>query len=479
MVVRRKWVALVWKSDSQELAVSAKDVSNVQVTQYSSVYFMVGVAALGGLLFGYDTAVISGALFFLRVSFALTPFTEGITVSAVLFGAMIGSLLGGKLSDLWGRRRILLLTALVFIGGSLLTALTRTLLPFIACRILVGFSIGVIACVVPIYISEMAPARLRGMLVTCNQLALTIGIALSYWIELAVMNANLGWPLFFMISTIPALLLFVGMLFNVETPRWLASKGRWDEVGQVLSQLVDHVQAEQERSQIRASLAFSRRGRMRDLLGSGARMALLVASGLAIFQQLVGINTVIYYAPIIFHYAGFASAASAILASGAVGLVNVLATIIASLVIDRVGRRPLLLGGTACMVVMLSLLGAIFALGPAQAGYLTLAALLAYIAAFALSMGPIFWLVSVEVFPNRLRAAGSSIATFCNWSANLVVSLTFLSLLDLLGKAWTFWLYALLGLLALLFCWRLVPETRQKSLEQIEQYWQNDRRWVG
>lgn len=441
-----------------------------------SLYFVVAVAASGGMLFGYGTAVISGAMLFLQKSFALTPASEEIAVSAVLLGAIVGSLIGGKMSDALGRRMTLIIMALIFTTGALLTSFSPDLAFFIVSRILVGFSIGAVACVVPVYISEMAPARVRGTLVTLNQLAITIGIALSYWIDLAFANAHLGWAPMFAVAAIPGAILLTGMTFNTETPRWLASKGRWKEARLVLERLTD-IQTEQELSAIRVSLASQHNAGVRELLRPGLRMALVVGAGLAIFQQLIGINTVIYYAPTIFGYAGFASASSAILATGVVGAVNVLATVLASLLIDRVGRRPLLLWGTAGMVVTLAALGTIFALGPRQGGYLTLAALLIYIISFALSMGPVVWLMGAEIFPTRLRATGSSISTFANWSANLLVSVTFLSLINLVGKPCTFWLYALLGLGAFVFCWLLVPETRNKSLEQIERYWQDGRQW--
>lgn len=442
----------------------------------AAIYFVVAVAALGGLLFGYDTAVISGALLFLRESFALTPITEGITVSAVLLGATFGALAGGKMSDAIGRRKTLIVTAIIFIAGAFLTALAPNLLVFIVLRSFVGVSIGATACVVPVYISEMAPSRLRGTLVTFNQLAITIGIAISYWVDLAFANAHMGWAPMYAVTAIPGSILLVGMLFNAETPRWLASKGRWSEAQQTL-ELIIGIEAPQELETIRASFMHSPKGAIRELLRPGLRSALIVGVGLAIFQQLVGINTVIYYAPTIFRYAGFASVNSAILATTLIGIVNVLATIVASVLVDKVGRRLLLLAGTGSMVITLAALGTIFAIGPKLAGYFTLAALLIYIVSFALSMGPVFWLMSAEIFPTRLRATGSSIASFANWSANLLVSITFLSLINLVGKAFTFWLYALLGVVAFVFCLTRVPETRKKSLEQIESYWQNGRQW--
>jgi sugar porter (SP) family MFS transporter len=312
---------------------------------------------------------------FLRVNFTLTPFTEEITVSAALLGATIGALTGGKLSDIIGRRKTLIAIAITFIVGALLTSLARSLPLFIALRILVGLSIGATTCVVPVYISEMAPPNVRGTLVTFNQLAITIGIAIAYWVDLAFATAHMGWPPMYAVTAIPGTILFIGMLFNEETPRWLARQGRWDEAYQILEKLRG-VQAKQEVEHIRVTLANQRKGSIRELLQPGLRTALYVGVGLAIFDQLVGINTVIYYAPTIFGYAGFTSASSAILATGVVGIVNVLATIVASTLIDKIGRRPLLQWGSIGMAITLGALGTIFAFGPQQTVYLTLAVLL-------------------------------------------------------------------------------------------------------
>jgi sugar porter (SP) family MFS transporter len=438
-----------------------------------SVYFVAVVAAIGGLLFGYDTGVISGALLFLKGSFALSDTTQEIAVSVVLAGAIIGALGAGRVNDVLGRKITLLLLAVIFTVGAILTAIAPDLLFFIVCRILVGVGIGAAASVVPVYISEMSPPRLRGTLVTFNQLAITVGIAVSYWVDLAFAHGGMGWPPMFATAAIPGVILFVGMLVSPETPRWLASKGRWNDAKQVLEQMKG-LDPEQELVDIRGSLLLEqRRGSMRELFQPGLRTALMIGVGLAIFQQLVGINTVIYYAPIIFQKAGFASANNAILATSVVGVVNVLSTVAATFMLDKLGRRLLLLVGTGIMIVALVALGIVFASGSNQTGMLTLMTLIVYIFAFAISMGPIFWLMSAEIFPTRLRAAGSSICSFSNWAANFLVSLTFLSLIHLLGSPLTFGLYAFMGVLALVFCWKFVPETNGRTLEQIEQYWDN------
>ncbi len=400
-----------------------------------SVYFIAAVASIGGLLFGFDTGVISGALLFLKQSFALNATIQEIAVSAVLAGAIIGAIVAGRLNDALGRKKTLLLLAVIFTAGALFTAISPNLIFFLVCRVIVGLGIGAAASVVPVYISEIAPSRLRGALVTFNQLAVTVGIAVSYWVDLAFAHAGLGWAPMFASAAIPGIALFLGILLCPETPRWLASKGRWDEARAVIEHIKEE-QLEQELADIRRSLSEERQqGGVRELFTPRLRVALIVGVGLAVFQQFVGINTVIYYAPTIFQQAGFASATSAILATSVVG--------------DNSGHI----------------------------GSLTLIALIIYILAFALSFGPVFWLMSAEIFPTRVRAAGASMSSFANWTANLLVSITFLSLIAALGAPVTFWLYAFFGVLAFIFSWILVPETKGRSLEQIERYWENGRQW--
>ncbi|GCE06598.1 sugar porter family MFS transporter [Dictyobacter aurantiacus] len=447
-------------------------------TKKLSVYFITSVAALGGLLFGYDTGVISGAQLFLVKTFSLNPQQQELAVSAVLIGAIIGAIVAGKVNDAFGRKKTLLLLAVIFTLGALLTAVSPNYTLFLIFRAIVGLGIGAAASVVPVYISEMAPFQMRGKLVTFNQLAVTIGIAVSYWVDLAFAHAGMGWPPMFATAAIPGILLFVGMLMSPETPRWYASRGRWAEARQVL-ECIEGADPELEIAEIHTSLSIEQKqGRIRDLFTPRVRMALLVGVGLAVFQQFVGINTVIYYAPTIFQSAGVSSASSAILATSVVGVVNVLATIVALLLLDKAGRRVLLISGCIGMIIGLALLGTIFATGAANAGLLTMLALMIYIISFAISMGPVFWLMSAEIFPTSVRGAGASVCSFSNWAANFIVSITFLSLIGGIGTAHTFWLYAVIGVIALVFCWYLVPETKGKTLEQIEAYWNNGRRWI-
>ena len=441
------------------------------------IYLIAAVAAMGGLLFGYDTGVISGAELYLVRDFHMTPGSEELAVSAVLIGAVIGAAIGGKLGDGLGRRITLLVMAVIFGAGAILTAIAPGYWWFVVFRIIVGIGIGAASLMAPVYVAEIAPARIRGTLVLFFQLAITVGIAVAYWVDLAFAAAGWGWRPMFAAAIIPALVLGVGMLLLSDTPRWLGSRGRWDEAARVARQTATLEEAKEEIRGIRKALASEESASLRDFMRPGLRVALIVAVMLGIFQQFVGINTVIYYAPTIFQLAGYHTANAAILATAVVGVVNVLSTVVAVLLVDRLGRRPLLLIGLTGIVISLAAMGYIFLIGPKNAAVLVLIALLVYILSFAISMGPVFWLLSAELFPNRLRARGASIAVTIQWAANLLVSVTFLTLLNGFGTAPTFWLYAAIGVCTFVFVWFLVPETRGRPLERIETYWTSGRRW--
>lgn len=442
----------------------------------AKVYLVAIVAAIGGFLFGYDTGVISGALLFLKQDFALTSTQQEVAVSSVLIGCLLGSLVGGRLSDWLGRRKTLIFMGLLFSIGALLTASVTDFPLFLLWRIVLGFAIGVSSFLAPMYIAEMAPPALRGGLVSLNQLLITAGIAISYWVDLAFAHGGMGWRPMLAVAALPGFALLLGMLFLPETPRWLAKQGRWKEAERALDHLSSDERHEEMRA-IREALRDTHQASLREFKRAGVVMALVAGIGLAVFQQLVGINTVIYYAPTIFGFAGFSSATGAILATSVVGVVNFLTTLITVLIIDRVGRRPLLLGGLIVMGIALVIMGTIFASGPSNAGYLILGALILYIMAFAIGMGPVFWLMSSEIFPTRLRARGASITTFFNWCANLLISITFLSFVNHIGLSWTFWLYAIFTVAAFLFCWFIIPETKGRNLEEIEMFWKNDMKW--
>src|SRR5437868_8786949 len=449
-------------------------LSNAQLRTARFVLAAAVFAALGGLLFGYDTGVISGAVIFITKQFGLSAFPEELVVSTVLVGAAVGALTGGRLADRFGRRRMLMVTSLIFIVGAIVCALCTSLTMLLVGRVIVGLGIGLSSTTVPVYISEVSPARARGWQVSLFQLAITVGILAAYLVDYAFAGSH-GWRWMLGLGVVPGAILGVGMIYMPESPRWLAKKGFTERSLEILRRTrASGAQAEAELEEIVSAMAQEQeRGRWRDLWSPAVRPALAVGAGLAIFQQITGINTVIYYAPTIIQSAGISSAAGAILATVGIGLVNVIMTLVSMRLIDRAGRRPLLLWGIAGMAVCLGVLGLAFRMshqGPALA-WIAVITLMAYVASFAISLGPIFWLLISEIYPLRIRGLAEGAAAATNWSANLLVSITFLSLVQMLGPSPTFWLYGTLAIAGWLFSFYLVPETKGKTLEEIEQFW--------
>jgi MFS transporter, SP family, galactose:H+ symporter len=448
-----------------------------QASSTSFVYVAAAFAALGGLLFGYDTGVISGALIFIRKSFALSTFQQEFVVSVVLVGAAIGALSGGRFADQLGRRATLLVTAAIFIAGAFVCAAAVSVSMLVAGRAVVGLGIGLASTTVPLYISEVSPAKARGWQVSLFQLAITVGILAAYLVDYAF-AATEAWRWMLGLAAVPGLLLGAGMLYLPETPRWLAKHADIAVARRVLARIRGTENVETEIQEIQATLAVSEEhGRWSDLFAPAVRPALAIGIGLAIFQQITGINTVIYYAPAIIQKAGISSASGAILATAGIGLVNVIMTVVSMWLIDRVGRRPLLLVGIAGMILTLGFLGLAFQISsqsPALA-QIAVITLMAYVASFAISLGPIFWLLIAEIYPLRIRGIAEGTAAGANWAANFLVSLTFLTLIELLGSTRTFWLYGLLAVAGWLFSYFLVPETKGRTLEEIERSWHTAR----
>lgn len=443
----------------------------------STVYIFAIIAALGSLLFGYDTGLISGAELYLRKDFSLNPLEEELMVSATLVGGIIGAAVSGKLSNAISRKWSLIVVAILFVVGALLTTFAPNLVFFVAFRILVGFCIGVASMVTPVYITEISPSSKRGVLVTLSKLTLTASIPVAYGVDLAFAHAKLGWRPMFAVECIPGIIFALGMIFLPHTPRWLASKGHWDKAEAVLAHIAGPQKDEEMRS-IRKALQAGKHASVRELFFTRLRMALIVGVGLAIFQQLIGEGAIAYYAPTIFRFAGFTLPSGDILATIITTIDSVIATIIALFLIDRFGRRPLLLISLAGIATTLAIVGIIFLFGASHtAGYLILICLLVYILAYGIGIGPIFALMCSEIFPTRLRGSGVSISFCLNWAATLLVSITFLSLITHLGNSLTYWLYGVFAIAAIAFCWFLVPETKGKNLEQIEEYWENGRHW--
>jgi SP family sugar:H+ symporter-like MFS transporter len=429
--------------------------------------------ALGGLLFGYDTGVISGAILFIPKDFKLSPFLQGAIVAGLLLGAMVGAAGAGRLSDRLGRKR-LIIAAVVFTVGSLLAALAPSVGILVAARVIIGLAVGSAALVVPLYLSEIAPAESRGAIASLNQLMIVGGILAAFIVN-AILASSGNWRLMLGLAAVPSLVLLVGMLFMPETPRYLVHAGEEDTARDVLEDLPGDERPEERIGEIRDVEQEEQGG-----TGLGAlwrakwvRPALLVATGLAVFQQLVGINTIIYYAPTTLTNVGFAKT-SAIYANLIIGVINVAMTVIAIRIIDRVGRKPLLFAGVAGMVTSLLVLGISLSVMATPhhpgdpAAIVTLVCLTTFIASFAATWGPVVWVMIPEVLPLNVRGTAMGVAVFGNWGANFLVSQTFPPLLKALGPGPVFLGYAGLGILAGLFVMRFVTETKGRSLEEIE-----------
>lgn len=447
---------------------------------------VLAVVVMAGLLFGYDQGVISGALDGIKHHFTLSSLLVEVVTSWVTLGALIGSLAGGYLADLYGRRRAVLIAGALFIAGALLQALAPDISLLVLGRLVVGFGVGVAAVAAPLYGSELAPAAHRGRFVAAYQLAITMGIFLAYLVNAGLAETD-SWRWMLGVSVVPGILLVLVGMLGVESPRWLAKAGRRDEARAVLAKVsegdTDARLAEIEQTLDEEKGAAS----WREVFNPAWRRPLVIALGLAIFQQITGINAIIYYANQIFAAAGFSTPASQTMATTwAVGGVNVAATFIAIAFIDKAGRRPLLLTGLVGMGLALAVVGLAFlsidgdvagqatgaaGSGPTMAGIVTLAALVVFIVSFAFSLGPVTWTVINEIFPGRVRGRAVAVATAVNWGSAFLVSQFFLSLIDSIGTTATFWLFAFFCLAGWIWIYRTVPETKGRTLEDIERSW--------
>lgn len=450
----------------------ATNVPGKRSTLTGFVVVAASIAAVGGILFGFDTGVISGAILFIAKQWQLTPRMAEWATSSVLVGAVLGAIIGGAIGDRLGRRRSIIWSTWLFLAGTVVASIATGMTEFVVGRILIGAAIGVASFMVPLYISEVAPADARGGMVSLNQLAVTLGILVSYGVNYAF-AADENWRVMFFVGVLPGLVLWLGMLMMPESPRWLVGRDQRKAANRVLQKIRATQNVDDEMAEIDTAIRTESGGRLKDLFTVNLRIPLIIGIGLAVLQQITGVNTVVYYAPAIFKGAGLQSDAAAIAATFGLGVVNVIMTIVAIYLLDRVGRRPLLLWSAAGMSVALLVLGLGFAIGrgPDEGGLLgavTGMSLMVYIGFFAIGMGPVFWLIIAEIYPLKLRAVAMSVATVANWAANFVVALTFLTLAGTLGKAGIFWLYAAMGVITWLFVWRLVPETKGKTLEEVE-----------
>ncbi|WBV55455.1 sugar porter family MFS transporter [Chryseobacterium daecheongense] len=443
----------------------------MQQTFHSTILKATLVASVGGLLFGYDTAVISGAIGFMRTYYHLSDLMTGWVASCALLGCIIGAVYSGTLSDRIGRKKVLMLSGLLFTISSIGTSLAPNLWIFVVFRMIGGMGIGIASMLSPMYISEMAPAAIRGRLISIFQLGIVSGILVIYFVNAYIAgihneswNISTGWRWMFGSGIIPAII-FILLLFTVpESPRWLAGQKRETEALAILKTINDPTTARQELDSIKGALKEEKSLSFSALKEPKLKRALAIGIFLAIFSQITGINAIMYYAPEIFKATGVGSD-SAFMQTVLVGIINVLFTFVAIRYVDTWGRKKLLLLGISGMAICLFIIG--FAFFNEQKGYLILIAILGYIACFAMSLGPLAFVVIAEIFPTKARATAMSVATFFLWSAVFLVSQTFPVLVGIIGNAFTFWLYMAIAITALLFVWKKVPETKGKTLEEI------------
>ena len=425
-------------------------------------------AATGGLLFGYDTSVISGAILFVRKQFHLSSIETELAVSIVLAGAALGASVAGYMGDRFGRKPVLMVNAVLFGVFAVVTGMANGMELFLFARLIVGVAVGVASMITPLYIAEIAPSKIRGALVTLNQLAIVTGIAVAYYVDY-LFSGSANWRAMFISAVVPSIILLVALIFLPESPRWLVGHQQADRALEILCRLEASREAQLHLQEL-CEVTEIDKLKFRDLFGERFRKPIWIGVGLAIFQQITGVNTIIYYTPTILQMAGFKSASSAILATVLVGGVNLVMTVISLLLLDRAGRRPLLLLGIAGMGLSLLNLGYLFgAAHVSRAAILT--DVIAYLACFAIGLGPVFWLLISEIYPTTVRGQAMSVATVTIWVSDLFVTMTFLSLVDALGARASFWIYAVACVAAFLFSVRLVPETKGRTLEEIEASW--------
>ena len=425
------------------------------MSQNGFVYRITIVAAVGGLLFGYDTAVIAGAIGFIQEKFDLSAAMVGWVASCVLVGCMIGTAFSGILSDRIGRKKVLMLSAILFAVSSIGTAIPQDLTILVIFRILGGVGVGIASLLAPLYITEIAPPQIRGRLVSINQLGIVTGILIIYFVNAWIAglfdeawNVENGWRWMFASGILPSIVFLVFLFFVPESPRWLVKQGRSDEAQRILARINSPQEAALEIQEIQQSIV-TESDSISEVFRPGLRRALIIGIILAVFSQVTGINAIMYYAPEIFKSTGDASS-SALLQTVLVGAVNVLFTLVAIKYVDRLGRKPLLLAGSAGMAVCLATIGAAFFYGMLE-GHLVLIAILLYIAFFAVSLGPLTFVVIAEIFPNRTRGRAMSISLFSLWAAVFLVSQLFPILLEWIGSSFTFWIFMFMAVLSYIF----------------------------
>jgi SP family arabinose:H+ symporter-like MFS transporter len=444
-------------------------------TNLRYIYFISAVAAIGGLLFGYDTAVISGAIGFLETKFGLSPIMKGWAASSAIWGCVFGAMAAGYVSDRLGRKKVLIITAVLFAISAIGSAIPNDLTFFVIARFVGGVGVGAASMLSPMYISEIAPADRRGMLVTLYQLAIVLGINLIYFVNLLISgagdttwNVEMGWRYMLGSEVIPAALFLVALLFVPESPRWLASKGRDEDALAILTKINGKERGVEVLNEVKETLN-EEKGTISELFAPGLRTAMIVGMFLALFSQITGINAIIYYAPEIFKSVGFGTD-SALLQTVIIGLTNTVFTFVALKFIDKAGRRKLLLWGVSGMIVCLFGIGVVFHF-EVGSGPLLLLFILGFIASFASSLGPIPWVIISEIFPTKTRGIAMSFAVLTLWIGVVLITQLTPVLLTGVGGATTFWIFGANAVFLLIFTYKMIPETKGKTLEEIERSW--------
>jgi len=446
---------------------------NPTTSHRTMTFWIITCAALGGILYGYDIGVISGALLIIKKTIPMNDYELGMIVGAVLGGGLIGNIVTGSLADRYGRRTLILTACYIFILGIICILFANNFIELLISRLILGVGVGVVSVAVPLYLSEMSPAAMRGRSITAFQLFLTFGIVLAYVVDL-LFTPSASWHAMFAVILIPAIILLVGMQLSPETPRWLLANQQQAEATRVLKLTRPADEVDTEYQEITASLQHEEGG-WRELFSASLVLPLSIALLIAIFNQLTGINSIFQYAPIVLQKAGFGTSSVEMLGTIGLGAVNFVTTIISLCLIDYLGRRFLLRLGTGGIIVSAVFLALIphFGLTASQASTVSLIALLVYVFSFAIGPGVVVWLVISELLPTKVRGKGVALCLFVNSLASTILATVFLHLLKLIGMSGAYWLFAGLTVPYFLIATYMLPETKHKSLEAIHHYFQS------
>ena len=443
-------------------------MSNKIDTDKNQLLIFSTAAALGGLLFGFDTGVISGAIHFIKIEFNLNAYQEGFAVSNLMIACVIGALLAGPIADWTGRKKVLILCAVLFTVSAILSALPRSFTELVIARFIGGMGVGMASVVSPMYIAEISPAKIRGRLVALNQLAIVVGILLSYLSNWLLVDTGINnWRYMLVAEILPAITFLVGLFFIPESPRWLTKEGLEKEALDVLNVVAGAANADHELQEVKKSLA-EKRTSLKELLHPSLRRVLVVGILFSLFAHITGIDTIIYYGPIIFLESGFKTD-SALLASVMIGITNLIFTFVGMAMVDKAGRKFLLLVGLAGMGISMMLVGFCMQSDMISAKW-TLLWIMTYIASFAMSIGVVIWVYLSEIYPTRVRGQALSVATMVLWLGNVILTQLFPVMMERFGGG-TFYIFSFICLLAFIFTWTMVKETKGVSLEEIEEMW--------